>query len=152
MNKKELISAAAAKLRADEKKKPIRIQKHKFYITDSDGNTAEFEIGQRNNQFVYTMNDVATILDTVLTIIVDCIKNGEEVSVRGFGAWKLHKRAARRTKQPGTNEWVDVEARIVPKFFFGEDLRMAARAYELIKDDAENAPKLKSPAYYEEDL
>ena len=75
------------------------------------------------------------IVDTCLAVITDSLKRGEELNIRGFGVLGLHKRAPRRAKIPGTEDWVEVEGRYVPKFYFGNDLRMAARVYELSLDE-----------------
>ena len=53
------------------------------------------------------------------------------MNIKGFGCLGLHYRAARRTKEPNSGEWCEIEARYVPKFAYGNDLRLAAKLYEV---------------------
>ncbi len=131
MNKRELIRRVTEALRENNMRKPISVKKHTFHITDEEGNAADFLIKQQNKSVLYTVDDTTSIIDACLAVIVDAIKNGEEVSIQGFGSLGLHYRAARRTKEPNSGEWCEIEARYVPKFAFGKDLRMAARIYEV---------------------
>lgn len=130
MNKKEFISKVAETLRENNLRKPVSMRKHTFHITDDDGNSADFNIRKQEKSVLYTVDDAANIIDACLAVILDSIKNGEEINIKGFGSLGLHYRAARRTKEPNSGEWCEIEARYVPKFAYGNDLRMAARLYE----------------------
>ena len=131
MNKKELASRVAEALRANDMRKPVSVKKHTFHITDDEGNTADFNIKQRDKSVLYTVDDATNVIDACLAVILDAIRNGEEINIKGFGCLGLHHRAARRTREPNSGEWCEVEARYVPKFAYGNDLRMAARLYEI---------------------
>ena len=131
MNKKEFISRVAEALRENDLRKPVSVRKHTFHITDDEGNSADFNIRQQEKSVLYTADDVANIVDASLAVILDAIRKGEEISVKGFGTLGLHYRAARRTKEPNSGEWCEVDARYVPKFAYGNDLRMAAKLYEV---------------------
>lgn len=137
MNKKELSSRVAEVLRANNIRKPVSVKKQTFHITDEDGNTADFHIKQQDKNVLYTVDDTANIIDACIAVILDAIKNGEEISIKGFGSLGLHYRAARRTKEPNSGEWCEIEARYIPKFSYGNDLRMAARLYELSHAETE---------------
>ena len=148
MNKSELVSAAARKLCEENKAKKMHAQRHKFYISDVDGNRAEFEIKRKLRSIPFTKQDVELILDALLDVVEESLRCGDGIYIQGFGNLCLHKRAARRTKKPGTDEWVEIEERLVPKFIFGNRLRMAARAFELIREDSETpAFRLPKPIY-----
>lgn len=138
MNKKELSSRVAEVLRANNIRKPVSVKKHTFHITDEDGNTADFHIKQQDKNVIYTVDDTLNVIDACIAVIVDALKNGEEINIKGFGNLGLHYRAARRTKEPISGEWCEIEARYVPKFSYGNDLRMAARLYELSKAEDED--------------
>ena len=131
MNKKELSSRVAEVLRANNIRKPVSVKKQTFHITDEEGNTADFHIKQQDKNVIYTVDDTMNVIDACIAVIIDAIKNGEEISIKGFGNLGLHYRAARRTREPISGEWIEIEARYVPKFSYGNDLRMAARLYEL---------------------
>jgi nucleoid DNA-binding protein len=137
MNKKELSSRVAEVLRANNIRKPVSVKKQTFRITDEEGNTADFHIKQQDKNVLYTVDDVLNIIDACISVITDSIKHGEEISIKGFGNLGVHYRAARRTKEPISGEWCEIEARYVPKFSFGNDLRMAAKLYELSLLEAE---------------
>ena len=131
MNKKELSSRVAEVLRANNIRKPVSVKKQTLHITDEGGNTAEFHIKQQDKNVLYTVDDATNVIDACIAVIIDAIKNGEEISIKGFGSLGLHYRAARRTKEPNSGKWCEIEARYIPKFSYGNDLRMAARLYEL---------------------
>lgn len=137
MNKKELSSRVAEVLRTNNLRKPVSIKKHTFHITDEEGNSADFHIKQQDKNVIYTVDDATNVIDACIAVITDALKNGEEISIKGFGTLGLHYRAARRTKEPISGEWCEIEARYVPKFAYGNDLRMAARLYELSINESE---------------
>lgn len=142
MNKKELISRVTETLRENDLRKPVSVRKHTFHITDDEGNSADFNIRQQEKSVLYTADDVANIIDASLAVILDAIRKGEEISVKGFGTLGLHYRAARRTKEPNSGEWCEVDARYVPKFAYGNDLRMAAKLYEVsLTEKPESLPE-----------
>jgi len=151
MNKNEFIRRVANLLRENEIKKPVYVKKSVFHISDDYGNSADFTIKQDDKQVLYTVDDVACIVDACLLAIEEALKNGERVTIKGFGSLGLRKRAPRKIRQVGTDTWCEVEGRLVPNFHFGNDLRMAARVYEMTQKDADNAPKLPDPIYDEND-
>lgn len=147
MNKKEFISRVGDAVRENGARKPVRVSRHTFNITDDTGNTAKFVIKEQNKDVQYTNDDAAVVIEACLAVVEDALKHGEEICIKGFGTIGLHYRAARRTKQPGTEDWYEVEARYVPKFQYGNDLRMAARVYELSQIEESERPKLAEPDY-----
>lgn len=152
MTKQGLINEAASMLRERDERKPMRMDKHKFIISDESGNQAEFNIQTKDTEILYNRRDVGIILEACLEVIENAIRRGETVNLRGFGMWKLHYRAPRRAKEPGTEIWHDIEERYVPKFQFGNDLRRAARAYGYLLNDAEHALNIPDPIYDEDDV
>lgn len=133
MNKKELISRASEILRINQTRKPVKIKKHRFQIIDEEGNTAYFTVKRADKQVLYTVDDVNNVIDACLEAILESIRRGEEVNIRGFGTLGLHYRAARRTKQPGTEDWVEIDAHYTPKFLSGNDLKAAVKVYDLAR-------------------
>ena len=137
MNKKEFISRVTNTLRENDVRKYVCTPKHVFHISDDEGNTKDFIIKRTEKEVLFTVPDITIILDTCLAVIEDALQKGEEVSLHGFGSFALKHRAARRTKRPDTGEWIDIESRYTPKFSFGNDLRIAAKLYELsLKENA----------------
>ncbi len=140
MNKKDLISRITEVLHDNNTRKPVTTPKQVFHISDDEGNKKDFVVRKTDKAVLYTTSDVTAILDACMSVIEDAIKRGEEVSVYGFGSLGVHRRAARTTKHPDTGEIVEVKARYVPKFSFGNNLRMAAKVYELSLDDFKDLP------------
>lgn len=144
MTKKEMASAVASVLRERGVRKPVSIPKHKFTIIAPDGDRADFTVKQSDMEVIYTVNDVSIIIDAICDTIVDALKSGDNISIYDFGTLRLHRRAARKVKQPGTETWYDVEERLVPKFIYGKRLSMAARSYELIMNDLDKEKEIDS--------
>ena len=142
MNKKELVSKVAEVLRSNNVRKPVSTPKQVFHISDDEGNKKDFVVKQTDKSVLYNTTDVAAIVDACLAVIEDSIKHGEEIYIHGFGTLGVHQRAARTTKHPDTGQIVDVRARYVPKFSFGNNLRMAARVYEMSLDDFKDLPPM----------
>ena len=67
--------------------------------------------------------DAEVIVQTVLDSIVDSLKVGEKVELRGFGSFRLRSRAARQGRNPKTGEKVFVPAKRVPYFKPGKELK-----------------------------
>ena len=135
MNRKELVRRVASVMRENNVRKPVSSPKHVFHISDDDGNTKDFVIRKTDKNVLFTADDVEAIVDACLFVIEDAMKRGEPVSIRGFGTLGLKYRKPRATKKLGTDEWVDIDARYIPKFTFGNDLRMCAKVYELSLQD-----------------
>ncbi len=67
--------------------------------------------------------DAEVIVQTVLDSIVDSLKAGEKVELRGFGSFRLRNRASRQGRNPKTGEKVFVPAKRVPYFKPGTELK-----------------------------
>ena len=67
--------------------------------------------------------DSEAIVQAVLDSIVESLKNGGKVELRGFGSFRLRERASRQGRNPKTGEKVFVPAKKVPYFKPGKDLK-----------------------------
>lgn len=135
MNKKEFISCVSELLRTNDIKKPISIPKQIFHISDDDGNSKDFTIKKTDKSVLYTRDDVVAIVDACIYVMQESLKKGEPISFNGFGTLGLIYRKPRATKCFGTNDDIVIDGRYVPKFSFGNDLRMCAKVYELSLSD-----------------
>lgn len=131
MNKKELSHLVAQTMRENDVRKPIYVPKQTFRITDSEGHSKDFSVRQTERTVMYTEGDVEAVIDALVETVEKALTRGEEVTIRGFGTLGLKYRKKRATKMPGTDEWVAVDARYIPKFAFGNDLRRCAKLYEM---------------------
>ncbi len=67
--------------------------------------------------------DAEIIVQTVLDSIVESLKSGEKIELRGFGSFRLRERTSREGRNPKTGEKVFVPAKKVPYFKPGKELR-----------------------------
>ena len=67
--------------------------------------------------------DVERIVTTIFDEITSALANGDRVELRGFGAFSVKKRAARTGRNPRTGESVPVDAKYIPYFKTGKQLR-----------------------------
>jgi integration host factor subunit beta len=70
-----------------------------------------------------TTQDVERIVSLVFDSIVERLADGGRVELRGFGTFSTRARAARQGRNPRTGDAVEVEAKRVPYFKPGKDMR-----------------------------
>jgi len=70
-----------------------------------------------------TIRDVEQIVATVFDEITDALAQGRRVELRGFGAFSTRARDARTGRNPRTGDAVKVDAKRVPYFKPGKELR-----------------------------
>ena len=78
-------------------------------------------LAERNPHLL--QRDAERIVATILEEIIAALAHGERVELRGFGAFSIKRRAARTGRYPRTGEAVDVDAKVVPYFKTGKELR-----------------------------
>ncbi|WP_176591182.1 integration host factor subunit beta [Sphingobium sp. EM0848] len=69
------------------------------------------------------LQEVERIVDLFFKEIVDRLSNGGRVELRGFGAFTTRARDARTGRNPRTGEQVPVDAKRVPYFKPGKEMR-----------------------------
>ena len=69
------------------------------------------------------LRDVEKIVETIFDEITDALANGDRIELRGFGAFSVKHRDARIGRNPRTGEAVQVEAKRLPFFKTGKELR-----------------------------
>ena len=67
--------------------------------------------------------DIENIVNTILGTVVDAMKSGDRVELRGFGAFSVKSRPARTGRNPRTGEKVPVSEKFVPFFKTGKEMR-----------------------------
>ena len=70
-----------------------------------------------------TQREVEGLVTTVFESIAGALAEGRRVELRGFGAFSTRQREARTGRNPRTGTAVDVDAKRVPYFKPGKDLR-----------------------------
>ena len=64
-------------------------------------------------------------LDGMVEAIVNSMKQGEQVSLVGFGTFTVRERAAREGRNPQTGETIQIKASKIPSFKAGKGLKDA---------------------------
>jgi len=67
--------------------------------------------------------DVEVIVNTIFESMVDVLKKGERIEIRGFGSFEVRVRKPRVGRNPKTGASVQVGERKVPFFKVGKELR-----------------------------
>ena len=57
--------------------------------------------------------------------VIDSVKNGDPVSIVGFGTFDASERAARKGRNPATGEEIDIPASKAPVFKAGKGFKAA---------------------------
>lgn len=71
--------------------------------------------------------DVEMVIETMLDKITEEIRQGNKVTLTGFGAFRASKRAAREGINPQTKAKIQIPAMTVPKFTAGKSLKEAVK-------------------------
>ena len=79
------------------------------------------EIAEKNPHLYH--RDVERIINTVFDQIIKALRDGDRVELRGFGAFSVKSRESRLGRNPRTGDSVKVEAKRVPFFKTGKELR-----------------------------
>ncbi|MDP6968148.1 MAG: integration host factor subunit beta [Gammaproteobacteria bacterium] len=69
------------------------------------------------------VRDVELAVKSILEHMTEALEGGNRIEIRGFGSFSLHHRAPRIGRNPKTGESVALEAKRVPHFKPGKELR-----------------------------
>jgi len=78
-----------------------------------------------------TKKHAEIMVNTVFDSIVDSLKDGEKIELRGFGSFRIRQRGSRTGRNPKTGARVEVPSKSIPYFKPGKELR------ELLNGDGE---------------
>ena len=82
--------------------------------------------------------DIDKIVDAILDEMVDALRRGDRVELRGFGAFSAKLRGPRQGRNPRTGAVVAVGKRALPYFKPGKEMR--ARLNRETSDNPETVP------------
>ncbi|MFA5777437.1 MAG: HU family DNA-binding protein [Parcubacteria group bacterium] len=71
--------------------------------------------------------DVEIVIDTMVDSITEQLRQGNKVTLTGFGAFRVSKRATREGINPQTKAKIQIPAMTLPKFTAGKALKEAIR-------------------------
>jgi len=73
----------------------------------------------------YPKEEVENVVNSMLDIILQTLKNGESVSLYGFGSFSVSKREAKEIFLPGSSTKVKVPAKKIVKFKASKRLKFS---------------------------
>jgi len=85
------------------------------------------------------------VVKTVLDSIVEALRRGEKIELRGFGSFRIRKRRPRQGRNPKTGVKVDVPGKAVPYFKPGKELREMLNPPGATEDDPGGSRKAERP-------
>ena len=72
-----------------------------------------------------TKVDTEAVVDGFILTVIDAMKEGRNIEIRGFGSFKIKKRKGRVARNPRTGEQVMVEEHWVTLFKVSKEVKQA---------------------------
>lgn len=130
MFKKELFREIAKRLKDEDMKKLVPYPKTKFHISDDNGNHKDFVVYAGENRVMYTYEDVSAIMEMAMNVIIECVRNGDPVSISGFGTFGHRYLRGKDHINVTTGQVEYIEGHYVSKFSFGKDYKLAVALFD----------------------
>ena len=70
-----------------------------------------------------TKLETEAIIEGFLKNVIDSLKEGKGIEIRGFGSYRVKKKNARQARNPKTGEKVEVARKKLPFFKAGKELK-----------------------------
>jgi DNA-binding protein HU-beta len=70
-----------------------------------------------------TKLETEAIIEGFLNTVIQSLRDGNGIEIRGFGSYRVKKKNARFARNPRTGEKVYVEEHFVPVFKFSKDFK-----------------------------
>lgn len=86
-----------------------------------------------------SIRNIEQIVSIILGSIVDALKNGNRVELRGFGSFSIRERCSSEGRNPRTGEKVFVNEKKVPFFKAGKQLKDMVNSCEVENNSYELA-------------
>lgn len=67
-----------------------------------------------------TKKDCEIFLQSSMDVVEETLESGDDIKLVGFGTFSTRERASRIGRNPQTNEEIQIPARKIPVFRFGE--------------------------------
>ncbi len=72
----------------------------------------------------FSHREAETIINAIFDAMAGVLKRGQRIEIRGFGSFAVKQRRARQGRNPRTGELVAVDAKRIPFFRAGKELRL----------------------------
>ncbi len=70
-----------------------------------------------------TKLETEAIIEGFFKTVIEALKDGNGIEIRGFGSYKVKKKNARQARNPKTGEKVFVPEHFIPTFKFSKDFK-----------------------------
>lgn len=70
-----------------------------------------------------TKVETEAVVDGFIQTVIEALKEGKNIEIRGFGSFKTKKRRGRMARNPRTGAQVQVDEHFVPFFKVSKDLK-----------------------------
>ena len=74
--------------------------------------------------------DSETIVNAMFEAMAEVLTRGKRIEIRGFGSFGVKERRARQGRNPKTGQLVSVDAKQIPFFRAGKELRIEVNGAE----------------------
>jgi len=82
-----------------------------------------------------TKNETEAVVNALFESMIDSLKAGKRIEIRGFGSFNIRHKNVRQARNPRTGEKVMVESKNVPSFKISREFKQAVS--ESLKNEAE---------------
>tara|TARA_B100001250_G_scaffold285991_1_gene248051 strand:- start:1270 stop:1557 length:288 start_codon:yes stop_codon:yes gene_type:complete len=82
-------------------------------------------IAKEQDQLPY--KDIELSIKTIISSMVNSLKKGQRIEIRGFGSFSLRYRKPRIGRNPKSGQSVNIEERYVPHFKPGKNLKQRVK-------------------------
>ncbi len=72
-----------------------------------------------------TKNETEAVVDCLFESIIDSLKSGKRIEIRGFGSFNIRYKNLRQARNPRTGEKVTVSPKNVPTFKISKEFKQA---------------------------
>ncbi len=79
--------------------------------------------------------DTEVVVNTIFDAMIEALRLGERIEIRGFGSFQVKVREAREGRNPKTGEPVHISAKRTPFFKVGKELK------EMVDESPSAAPR-----------
>ena len=83
--------------------------------------------------------DTEVVINTIFDSMVEALKRGDRIEIRGFGSFQVKVREARDGRNPKTGEPVHITAKRTPFFKVGKELKEMVDSRPLVPEDSADA-------------
>jgi integration host factor subunit beta len=88
-----------------------------------------------------TRRDGEVIVDTIFDSVIQALRTGDKIEIRGFGSFRIRQRKPRIGRNPKTGAKVEVPAKRVPYFKPSKELRDLVNPKEAADAEASKPPE-----------